>query len=223
MVPISKLSSLLGYPEAMHENSCAAVLGKGIEGFRHARAYPLTALAETIQAKSHQMLVDAFKDAQGSWSSFFRDKSAAAPFPVTWLSLESTCDMSLEAAKRSSRTFTDWTADLGGLVQTSPFLQPPAQPKGKLTPAEELAKITADNKRLRDEITKQSVGNKKAKGQTPLDISTCLHCFYLSVQTCVACLPLPLLVVAAYLWRIGWLLRRAPPSPPTSSLARAPL
>ena len=87
MVPISKLFSLLGYPEACEENSCAAVLGKGIEGFRHARAYPLT--AKTIQAKSRQMMLDAFKDAQGSWSSFFRDKSAAAPFPVTWLSLES--------------------------------------------------------------------------------------------------------------------------------------
>ena len=84
--------------------------------------------------------------------------------------------MSLEAAKKLSRTFTDWTADLGGLVQTSPFLQPPSQPKAKPTPAEELAKITADNKRLREEITKQSVANKKAKGQTPLDINTCLHC-----------------------------------------------
>ena len=183
MVPISKLFCLLGYPEAMHENSCAAVLGRGIEGFRHARAYPLT--ADTIQSKSRQMLQDAFKDAQGSWSSFFRDKSAAAPFPVTWLSLESTCDMSLEAAKKSSRTFNDWTADLGGLMNTAPLMQPPpAQPKGKLTPAEELAKITADNKRLREEITKQSLANKKAKGRTPLDISTCLHCIIWQCSMC---------------------------------------
>ena len=65
MVPISKLVSLLGYPEATEENLCAAVLGKGINGFRLARAYPLT--AEIIQATSRQMMLDAFKDAQGSW------------------------------------------------------------------------------------------------------------------------------------------------------------
>ena len=92
--------------------------------------------------------------------------------------------MSLEAAKKSSRTFNDWTADLGGLVNTSPFMQPPAQPKGKLTPSEELAKITADNKRLHEEITKQAVANKKAKGRTPLDISTCLHCFICQCSMC---------------------------------------
>ena len=95
--------------------------------------------------------------------------------PVTWLSLESTCDMALEAAKKSACTFTDWSADLGGLVQTSPFLQSPSQqktPSAKVTPAEELAKLNADNKWLREEITKQMLANKKAKGQTTLLTST---------------------------------------------------
>ena len=122
MVPISKLFSLLGYGDASDEQSCAAVLGQGIEGYRHARNYPMT--SDIIHQKLRQMMLalDACKDAQGAWSSFFRDKSAAAPFPITWLSEESTCDMALQAAKKSARTYTEWSADLGFLVQRSPFL-----------------------------------------------------------------------------------------------------
>ena len=136
------------------------------------------------------MMRDAFKNAQGAWSSFLRDKSAAAPFPITWLSEESTCDMALEAIKKSARTFTEWSADLGSLVQASPFVQQPAQkpsqpaqrPSQKPPPsnggtAAELAKIISDNKRLREEVTKQQLANKKSKGQPALLSSPCLHCF----------------------------------------------
>ena len=74
--------------------------------------------------------------------------------------------MALESAKKSSRTFTDWTADLGDLVQTPPFVQSPkpvAAPKaGKATTdADQLA---LENKRLREEIDKQMKANKKHKG-----------------------------------------------------------
>ena len=53
--------SLLGYGDASDERSCAAVLGQGIEGYRHARTYPMTAFI--IQQKSREMMLDAFKDA----------------------------------------------------------------------------------------------------------------------------------------------------------------
>ena len=113
-----------------------------------------------IQQKSHEMMLDAFKDSQEAWSSFFRDKSAAAPLPVAWLSEESTCDMALQATKKSARTYTEWSADLGSLVQTSPFLQQPAQKAlSSSGTAAELAKITSDNKRLREEIQKQMQAN----------------------------------------------------------------
>ena len=121
--PISKLFTCLGYEGASTCNSCAALLGQGLEGLRHARAYPLTAVA--IQAKSRETMLNGFKDAQESWLSFFRDKSAAAPFPEMWLPEDSTCAMALDSAKKSSRTFTDWTADLGDLVQASPFVPKP--------------------------------------------------------------------------------------------------
>ena len=114
MGPISKLFALLGYGDAHEERSCAAALGQGIEGYRHARNYPITALI--VQQRSREMMLDAFKDAQGAWSSFFRDKSAAAPFPITWLSEESTCDMALEATKKSACTFTEWSASRSGVA-----------------------------------------------------------------------------------------------------------
>ena len=74
--------------------------------------------------------------------------------------------MAMESAKKSSRTFTDWKADLGDLVQTSPFVQPPkpvSAPKaGKATTdADQLA---LEIKRLREEIDKQMKANKKHKG-----------------------------------------------------------
>ena len=68
-------------------------------GLRHARAYPLT--SEAIQAKSRATMLNGFKDAQESWLSFFRDKSAAAPFPDMWLPEESTCAMALDSAKKT--------------------------------------------------------------------------------------------------------------------------
>ena len=116
------------------------MLGKGIEGFRHARAYPLT--TETIQANSRQTMLDTFKDAQGSWSSFFRDKSDAAPFPVAWLSLEPTCDMALEAARKQCLGFESHAPwyyrpfAREGMVMTNPggvvkhrFRRPHGQPR----------------------------------------------------------------------------------------------
>ena len=90
LAPIScRLFTCLGYEAATTCNSCAALLAKGLEGLRHARAYPLT--SEAIQAKSRSAMLNGFKDAQESWLSFFRDKSAAAPFPGTWLPEESKC------------------------------------------------------------------------------------------------------------------------------------
>ena len=167
LAPISKLFTCLGYEEASTCNSCAALLGQGLEGLRHARAYPLT--AEAIQAKSRATMLNRFKDAQESCLSFFRDKSAAAPFPDTWLPEESTCAMALEPAKKSSRTFTDWTADLGDLVQASPFVQPlkpVAAPKaGKATTDPD--QLALENKRLREETKKQMLANKKHKGVPP--------------------------------------------------------
>jgi hypothetical protein len=178
LAPISRLFTFLGYEEASTCNSCAALLGQGLEGLRHARAYPLT--AEAIQTKSRETIFNGFKDAQESWLSFFRDKSAAAPFPEMWLPEESTCAMALESAKKSSRTFTDWTADLGDLVQTSPFVQSPqpgsASKVGKVTDVDQLAQ---ENKRLRNEIDKQMKANKKHKGVSPhLASHTCLHRFF---------------------------------------------
>ena len=78
------------------------------------------------------------------------------------------CAMALESAKKSSRTFTDWTADLGDLVQTSPFVQTPkpvAAPKAG-TATTDTAQLAIENtcKRLRGEIDKQMRANKKHKG-----------------------------------------------------------
>ena len=74
--------------------------------------------------------------------------------------------MALESAKKSSGTFTDWTADLGDLVQTSLFEQTPkfvAAPKaGKATT--DPAQLVEENTRLREEINKQMQANKKHKG-----------------------------------------------------------
>ena len=81
--PISRLFVCMGYGGATEHNSCAALLGKGLDGQRHDRAYPLT--SEAIQAKSRSMVLDGFSDSQQGWLSFFRDKSAAAPFPDMWL------------------------------------------------------------------------------------------------------------------------------------------
>ena len=184
LAPISRLFTCLGYEAATTCNSCAALLGKGLEGLRHARAYPLT--SEAIQAKSRSTMLNGFKDAQESWLSFFRDKSAAAPFPDTWLPEESTCAMALESAKKSSRTFTDWTADLGDLVQTSPFVQTPkpvAAPKTKATTDPD--ELATENKRLRHEIDKHMRANKKHKGVCPPSLAshTCLHCFFCRNKT----------------------------------------
>ena len=140
---------------------------EGLDGLRHARVYPLT--SEAIQAKSRSTVLNSFKDAEQSWLSFLRDKSAAAPFPDTWLPEESTCAMALESAKKSSRTFTDWTADLGDLVHTSPFVQPPnpvVAPKTSKSTTDPV-KLADKNKRLRDEINKQMAANKKHKGVHP--------------------------------------------------------
>ena len=81
--------------------------------------------------------------------------------------------MALESAKKSSRTFTesntDWTADLGDLVQAPPFVQPPkpvAAPKaGKATT--DPVQLALENKRLREEINKQMLANKKHTGVPP--------------------------------------------------------
>ena len=60
--------------------------------------------------------------------------------------------MALEATKKSARTFTEWSADLGSLVQASPFLQQPAQKSPQKPPpsttgtAAELANL--DNARV---------------------------------------------------------------------------
>ena len=182
MGPISKLFSLLGYGDAHEEWSCAAVLVQGIEGYRHDGNYPMTSLV--VQQRSREMMLDAFKDAQGVWSSFFRHKSVAAPFPITWLSEESTCDMALEATKKSARTFTEWSADLGSLVQASPVLQQPAQkpPPSSGGTAAELAKIISDNKRLREEVTKQQLANKKTVQRSALPSVITLPARFSSVR-----------------------------------------
>ena len=90
--------------------------------------------------------------------------------------------MALEAIKKSARTFTEWSADLGSLVQASPFVQQPAQKPSQKPPpsdggtAAELAKIMGDNKCLREEINKQQQSNKKSRGQpVPLLSSPCVH------------------------------------------------
>ena len=177
LAPISKLFTCLGYESASTCNSCAALLGQGLEGLRHARAYPLTAVA--IQAKSRETMLNGFKEAQESWLSFFRDKSASAPFPEMWLPEDSTCAMALASAKKSSRTFTDWTADLGDLVQASPFVQSPKPgpaPKAGKDAGKDTDQLSLENKRLREEIDKQMKANKKHKGVPPHFAShTCLH------------------------------------------------
>ena len=89
--------------------------------------------------------------------------------------------MALESAKKSSRTFTDWTADLGDLVQTSPFMQPPkpvAAPKaGKATTDPD--QLAIENKRLREGIDKQMRVNKKHTGVPPFSGITHLPALFL--------------------------------------------
>ena len=79
-------------------------------------------------------------------------------------------------------------------MQAFPFLRQPAQKPSQKPPpstggaAAELAKILGNNKRLREEVTKHQLANKKSRGQPSPSAITLPALFFLyeeSVQTCL--------------------------------------
>ena len=63
--------------------------------------------------------LQALKEANQTFSDFYDDSSAVAPFPTHWLKLESKCLDRVDSTKKAAQTFLQWKADLGQVMDAT--------------------------------------------------------------------------------------------------------
>ena len=157
MSPMQRFFSELGYGGAEEENSCAALLGATLLGYQEARRQPVT--SKSVFNRSREAWFQALKEANQTFSDFYDDSSAVAPFPDHWLKLESKCLDRVDSTKRAAQTFMRWKADLGEVMDA---MQPAAQPAA--TPAKRNNTDTQEeSERLRKQIKSLQNDLKTAK------------------------------------------------------------
>lgn len=113
----------------------------------------------SVQSFSRSLVSSAERSKPETFSDFYDDSSAVAPFPDHWLKLESKCLDRVDSTKRAAQTFMRWKADLGEVMDA---MQPAAQPAA--TPAKRNNTDTQEeSERLRKQIKSLQNDLKTAK------------------------------------------------------------